>query len=198
MIKFRDKYSGFREEKGTVLGVIFGCADDPSEKDLGIEGLVKDFGIDRENYLGFEARRVRQIPKNLIIYGSKAHDAVVLAYHPNMRMRDIDNYLNFPMKKPLETAWDSNYFVIRMARKPMASNMPGGEELLTQLHSSMLRQNAIIMLKSNPEVRGPQLMILDNRIIPNDIKKRCLDNDTAQQERYDAKETKYKSYSISF
>jgi hypothetical protein len=198
MIKFRDKYSGFREEKGTVLGVIFGCADDPSERNLGIEGLVKDFGIDKENYLGFEARRVRQTPANLMLYSSKEHDAVILAYHPQMRMRDFNKYFESPLQRQLETAWGSNYFVVRMSRKPLVPSMPGGEELLCRLHGAMISHNAILMLKSNPEVRGPQLMILDNRIIPNEIKKRCLDNDTAQQEKYGVHASQYKSYSISF
>ena len=140
------------DDRKEIVGVNLGW-DFVTEHEMGIDGIIRDFGLGLEGLIGFEARKNTKVPQNLIFI-NKEYGALFSGYYVDQEcaLSLLNRDLKLRPYRPESSrdssfddkssdivgAWDWDSFCVTVSSRY--------KTILKDIYDAMLNKNAIIML----------------------------------------------------
>lgn len=167
------------DDNEKIMGVNLGF-DFCAEHEFGIKRLYQDFGMKREEELGYESVRNTIAPKGLFFQLKKSSAALIYQRFANSP-KDLEDVLRYTLYLPsgdetgIACAWSGESFGLNVPN--IYKNVP------KMLYEAFLEKNGIIILggNKNPFARGG-LMLLDYALISEKWKEEARKSDSEYRE----------------
>ena len=172
---------------GKVIGVCLGY-DFTAEHEFGIERLQRDFGLDIENELGFEARKNNIVPPGLEYLSDKKNSALAYSryftydYNESSREERLRSLMNGELAprcgKDFASAWDEESFGINAKGRDSRKIVDG-------LYKAIKNNDCVITLqKPSTPFSNPGLSLLVYSLIPENYRENARKVDKDAREEY--------------
>ncbi|MHB1764926.1 MAG: hypothetical protein ACYCS1_05250 [Gammaproteobacteria bacterium] len=146
----------------TPIGINLGF-DFCAEHEQGISGIMLSFGI-KTDKIGFEARKITQLPTNLVLVEKQYQVILCLSRYDNINtlLKSTLKIYEFD-KSNIASAWDNESFAINAMGKE-------NSKFMKELIEAFKQKDIVFIMSKGTPFGGAGLCILIYSKIPEDIK----------------------------